>query len=60
MLAGPGIAIAGLATLLEQELGMPVESRSMGRIEVRPGALDNVDGAHLTVATGLALDEVPA
>ena len=60
VLAGPGIAIAGLGTLLEQELGMPVESRSMGRIEVRPGALDSVDGAHLTVATGLALDEVPA
>jgi Tfp pilus assembly PilM family ATPase len=60
VLAGPGIAIAGLASLLEQELGLPVESRSMGRIEVRPGALDTVDSAHLTVATGLALDEVPA
>jgi Tfp pilus assembly PilM family ATPase len=60
VLAGPGIAIAGLAGLLEQELGVPVESRSMGKIEVRPGALDSVDGAHLTVATGLALDEVPA
>jgi Tfp pilus assembly PilM family ATPase len=60
VLAGPGIAIAGLASLLEQELGLPVASRSMGVIEVRPGALDSVDGAHLTVATGLALDEVPA
>ena len=60
MLAGPGIAIAGLADLLEQELGLPVESRSMGKIEVKPGALDGVDGAHLTVATGLALDEVAA
>jgi len=60
VLAGPGIAIAGLSTLLEHELGVPVEARSMGRIEVQPGALDSVDGAHLTVATGLALDEVPA
>jgi hypothetical protein len=60
VLAGPGIAIAGLGTLLEQELGVPVEARSMGNIEVQPGALDSVDGAHLTVATGLALDEVPA
>jgi hypothetical protein len=58
VLAGPGIAIGGLGTLLEQELGLPVETRSMGRIEVRPGALDRVDGAQLTVATGLALDEV--
>src|SRR4051794_29510932 len=60
VLAGPGIAIAGLSTLLEHELGVPVEARSMGKIEVRPGALDSVDSAHLTVATGLALDEVPA
>ena len=59
-MAGPGIAIAGLNTLFEHELGMPVEARSMGRIDVQPGALDNVDGSHLTVATGLALEEVPA
>jgi hypothetical protein len=30
----------------------------MGRIDVQPGALDGVDSASLTVATGLALDEV--
>jgi type IV pilus assembly protein PilM len=59
VMAGPGIAIAGLSTLFQHELGLPVEARSMGRIEVEPGALDQVDGAHLTVATGLALDEVP-
>ena len=59
VMAGPGIAIEGLAKLLEQELGMPVQPRSMGRIEVRPGALDSVDGAELTIATGLALDKVP-
>lgn len=60
VMAGPGIAIAGLNTLFQHELGLPVEARSMGRIEVQPGALDHVDGAHLTVATGLALDEVPS
>jgi type IV pilus assembly protein PilM len=60
VMAGPGIAIAGLNTLFEHELGMPVEARSMGQIDVQPGALDNVDGAHLTVATGLALEEIPA
>jgi type IV pilus assembly protein PilM len=58
VMAGPGIAIAGLNTLLEHELGMPVEARSMGQIDVEPGALDGVDGASLTIATGLALDEV--
>jgi Tfp pilus assembly PilM family ATPase len=58
VMAGPGIAIAGLNTLFEQELGMPVEARSMGKIDVQPGALDGVDGPSLTVATGLALDEV--
>ena len=60
VMAGPGIAIAGLNTLFEQELGLPVEARSLGQIDVQPGALDGVDSAHLTVATGLALDEVPA
>jgi type IV pilus assembly protein PilM len=58
VMAGPGIAIAGLNTLFQHELGMPVEARSMGRIDVEPGALDGVDGPSLTVATGLALDEV--
>jgi type IV pilus assembly protein PilM len=58
VMAGPGIAIAGLNTLFEEELGMPVEARSLGQIDVQPGALDGVDGPSLTVATGLALDEV--
>ena len=58
VMAGPGIAVAGLNTLFEHELGMPVEARSMGRIDVQPGALDGVDSPSLTVATGLALDEV--
>jgi Tfp pilus assembly PilM family ATPase len=58
VMAGPGIAITGLNTLFEQHLGMPVEARSMGKIDVQPGALDGVDGPSLTVATGLALDEV--
>ena len=60
VMAGPGIAIEGLPSFFETELGMPVQPRSMGQIEVRPGALDGVEAAELTVATGLALDEVPA
>ena len=60
VMAGPGIAIEGLASFFETELGMPVQPRSMGQIEVNPGVLDGVEAAELTVATGLALDEVPA
>jgi type IV pilus assembly protein PilM len=59
VMAGPGIAIEGLASFFEQELGMPVRPRSMGQVDVRPGALDGVEAAELTVATGLALDKVP-
>ena len=60
VMAGPGIAIEGLPSFFEAELGMPVQPRSMGQIEVQPGALDGVEAAELTVATGLALDQVPA
>jgi type IV pilus assembly protein PilM len=60
VMAGPGIAIEGLPSFFEVELGMPVQPRSMGQVEVRPGALDGVEAAELTVATGLALDEVPS
>ena len=60
VMAGPGVTVAGLRSLFEQELGLPVEPRSMGQVEVQPGALDKVDAAHLTIATGLALEEVPA
>jgi Tfp pilus assembly PilM family ATPase len=59
VMAGPGIAIEGLAEFFEQELGMPVQPRSMGQVDVRPGALDGVEASELTVATGLALDKVP-
>jgi type IV pilus assembly protein PilM len=60
VMAGPGIAIEGLPAFFERELGMPVQPRSMGQVEVRPGALDGVEAAELTVATGLALDKVPS
>jgi type IV pilus assembly protein PilM len=59
VMAGPGIAIEGLPSFFETELGMPVQPRSMGQVEVQPGALDGVEAAELTVATGLALEEVP-
>ena len=60
VMAGPGIAIEGLPSFFETELGMPVHPRSMGQVEVHPGALDGVEAAELTIATGLALNEVPS
>ena len=60
VMAGPGIAIEGLASFFETELGMPVQPRSLGQVDVNPGVLDGVEAAELTVATGLALDEVPS
>jgi type IV pilus assembly protein PilM len=60
VLAGPGIGIGGLAGVLERGLGLAVESRSLGRVDVQPGALDAADSTELTVAAGLALDEVAA
>ena len=58
VLAGQAIALPGFPAALEREVGLTVEPRSLGALEVKPGALDNVDGAQLTVAAGLALDEV--
>jgi type IV pilus assembly protein PilM len=60
VLAGPGIAIPGVPATLQAKLGLAVQSRSLGHIEVRPGVLDGVDGTQLTVAAGLALNEVAA
>ncbi len=37
VMAGPGIAIEGLPAFFETELGMPVQPRSMGQVEVKPG-----------------------
>ena len=59
-MAGPGIALEGLPRAVEAQLGLPVVPRSLGNIEVNPGALDGVDASQLTVAAGLALDEVTA
>jgi Tfp pilus assembly PilM family ATPase len=60
VLAGQVIAIPGFAPVLEREVGLAVEPRSLGALDVRPGALDGVDGSQLTVAAGLAIDEVRA
>ena len=58
VVAGPGVAVSGFPTALEGEVGIAVEPRSLGAVQVRPGVLDSVDATQLTVAAGLALDEV--
>jgi Tfp pilus assembly PilM family ATPase len=60
VMAGPGIAVDGLPRAVEAQLGLPVVPRSLGNVQVEPGALDGVDASQLTVAAGLALDEVTA
>jgi Tfp pilus assembly PilM family ATPase len=60
VMAGPGIAVEGLPRAVEAQLGLPVVPRSLGNVQVEPGALDEVDASQLTVAAGLALDEVAA
>jgi type IV pilus assembly protein PilM len=60
VMAGPGIAIEGMPHAVEAQLGLPVVPRSLGNVQVSPGALDGVDASQLTVAAGLALDEVAA
>jgi type IV pilus assembly protein PilM len=60
VVAGPAIAIPGFPATLAAELGLTFETRSLGQVNVEPGVLDEVDSSQLTVAAGLALDEVLA
>jgi len=54
VLTGPAAAIPGFATALASELGMPVDE---GGVDGVPAGLDP---GLVTVAAGLAVDEVPA
>jgi len=58
VLTGPGALLPGFADALGEELGLPVEIRSVA--EARPGALGGVDPVCVSVAAGLAVEEVPA
>jgi type IV pilus assembly protein PilM len=58
VVSGPAIAIPGFPAALAAELGLAFETRSLGHVNVEPGVLDEVDSSQLTVAAGLALDEV--
>ncbi len=58
VLTGPAAAIPGFAEALSSEVGLPVETRVVG--ESRPGVLDGLHPGRVSVAAGLALEEVPA
>ena len=58
VLTGPGASIPGFVDELARLLGLPVEPAAV--VEARPGALGGMDGAMLSVAAGLAIEEAPA
>jgi type IV pilus assembly protein PilM len=58
VLTGPALAIPGFADQLGQELGLSVELGTVS--ESRAGSLNGIDPAHLAVAAGLTVEEVPA
>ena len=55
---GPAVAIPGFVEALEQQLGLTLEVGLVG--ESRPGALGGLEAGRLTVAAGLAVEEVAA
>jgi hypothetical protein len=58
VLTGPGATIPGFGDELARLLGLPVEAAAV--VEARPGAMGGLDGATLSVAAGLAIEEAPA
>ncbi len=58
VLAGPAVSIPGFAEQLGQEIGLPLEVGVVA--EARSGAFGDIDAGRLTVAAGLAVEEIPA
>ncbi len=54
VLGGPAVTIAGFSSALQAELGLPVHERVVG------GDLSALDAAGLSVAAGLAVEEMAA
>jgi type IV pilus assembly protein PilM len=54
ILTGPALEVAGFDASLSNELGLPVEPRTV------PSTTDGIDLARVSVAAGLAVEEVPA
>jgi type IV pilus assembly protein PilM len=57
VLSGPALQIAGFASALQGELGVPVVSQTVGLAE--GASADNVTAERLAVAAGLAVEEAP-
>ncbi len=57
ILSGPALRIAGFASALQSELGVPVVSQTVGLAS--DGSTGEVSPEHLAVATGLATEEAP-
>jgi type IV pilus assembly protein PilM len=53
---GPAVAIPGFSDQLGEEIGMPLEVGLVA--EARPGAFAGVDAGRLSVATGLAVEQI--
>ncbi len=58
ILTGPALSIPGFAERFAADLGVPVASRVVG--EARPGVLAGIDAGRVTVAAGLAVEELAA
>lgn len=56
LLTGPAVSVPGFVEQVGADLGIPVEARVVR--EARPGAAGDVDASELTVAAGLAVEEV--
>ena len=56
VVTGPALAIPGFADQLGEQIGMPVERGLVA--EAKPGAFGGVDAGRLSVATGLAVEQV--
>jgi type IV pilus assembly protein PilM len=56
VVTGAGVAIPGFPEQLSTDLGMPVEPRVVA--EATPGAFGDVEPGRMTVAAGLAVEEI--
>jgi len=58
VLAGPAVAIPGFADQLGQDIALPLDIGAVS--EARPGSFGGIDAGRLTIAAGLAVQEVAA
>ncbi|MHB8491098.1 MAG: hypothetical protein ACYDA6_02640, partial [Solirubrobacteraceae bacterium] len=58
VLSGPALDIPGFAEMLEQYIGLPVRSETVGAVS--PQALGGSSPQYFAIAAGLAVEEVRA